>query len=229
MVQLDNCVKYFKRLILDELKPICITWVAGGCVRDYFSIGKLTSDIDLFFTCVEDFEKCKKYLIDDKTRRITRTEPADNPEDDDKIIIEVVDKPQAKVIFENDNVLKVSYRGHKFDVIKKYFPSPETTIIEFDFTVCCAAVDLGRVYTHETFFIDLAKRQLMINKLPFPLSTMWRLQKYINKGFYICSGEMLKLSKAIGALQTNTEEGEKANIDLQPVSGEDDIRFTTFD
>jgi hypothetical protein len=222
MVQLDNCVKYFNKIILNELKDHCIVWVAGGAVRDYFSIGKLTTDIDLYFPDVDNFEKAKKYLMEQKTVKVTK-------EEDGKTIIESYPKPLAKKYFENDNVIMVTYKGRKFDLIKKYFPSPELTISEFDFTVSCAAVDLGKVYTHETFFIDLAKRQLMINKLPFPLSTMWRMQKYIQKGFYMCSGEMLKLSKAIGALQTNTEEGEKANIELQPLSEGGEPRFLTFD
>lgn len=229
MVQLDNCVKYFNRLILDELKGICMTWVAGGCVRDYFSIGKLTSDIDLFFTCEEDYLKCKNYLCLGATRKVQRTEPATHPDADDKIIIETIDKSLAKVTFENDNVTKVIYNGRHFDLVKKYFPAPTESMMAFDFTVCCAAVDNGRVYMHETFFIDLAKRQLMINQLPFPLSTMWRMQKYIKKGFCICSAEMLKLSKAIGGLQTNTPEGESANIELQVMSEGGDPRFLTFD
>lgn len=58
---------------------------------------------------------------------------------------------------------------------------------------------------------------------------MWRMQKYIQRGFYMCSGEMLKLSKAIGALQTNTPEGEQANIELQPMSEGNEPRFLTFD
>ena len=222
VVQLENCVKFFGKTILNELKDVCITWVGGGCVRDYFSVGKLTSDIDLYFTCVEDFEKCKKYLLEQTTVRVER-------EEEGKIIIEKYPKPKATKGFENDNVLKVKYKGRDYDLVKKYFTNASACIDEFDFTVCCAAVDLSNVYTHDTFFIDLAKRQLMINKLPFPLSTMWRMQKYIQKGYYMCSGEMLKLSKAIGALQTNTEEGERANIELQPMSEGGLPRFLTFD
>lgn len=222
LVQLENCVKFFSKLILNELKDVCITWVGGGCVRDYFSVGKLTSDIDLYFTCVEDFEKCKKYLLEQTIVNIER-------EEDGKTIIERYPKPKAVKGYENDNVLKLKYKGRDYDLVKKYFPSAADTIKQFDFTVCCGAVDLGNVYTHETFFIDLAKRQLMINELPFPLSTMWRMQKYIQKGYYMCSGEMLKLSKAIGALQTNTEEGERANIELQPMSEGGLPRFLTFD
>lgn len=222
IVQLENCVKYFSKTILDELKEVCITWVGGGCVRDYFSVGKLTSDIDLYFICEEDYLKCKKYFIEQDTVTISK-------EEDGKTIITKFPKQKAKIIFENDNVTKIIYKGRPYDLVRKYFPSASETIKEFDFTVCCAAVDIHNVYTHETFFIDLAKRQLMINKLPFPLSTMWRMQKYIQKGYYMCSGEMLKLSKAIGDLQTNTKEGEENAIDLQPMSEGGSPRFLTFD
>lgn len=222
IVQLENCVKYFSKTILDELKEVCITWVGGGCVRDYFSVGKLTSDIDLYFTCEEDYLKCKKYFVEQNTITVSK-------EEEGKTIITKFPKQKAKVIFENDNVTKIIYKGRPYDLVRKYFPSASETIKEFDFTVCCAAVDIHNVYTHETFFIDLAKRQLMINKLPFPLSTMWRMQKYIQKGYYMCSGEMLKLSKAIGELKTNTKEGEENAIDLQPMSEGGSPRFLTFD
>lgn len=222
VVQLENCVKFFNKLILDEIGEVCIAWVGGGCVRDYFSVGKLTSDIDLYFTCEEDYLKAKKYLVEQTIVKVTK-------EEDGKTIVSKFPKPKAKVIFENDNVTKVIYKGRMFDLVRKYFPDAEATIKAFDFTVCCAAVTNKKVFTHDTFFIDLAKRQLMINELPFPLSTMWRMQKYIQKGYYMCSGEMLKLSKAIGELQTNTKEGENAVIDLQPMSEGGSPRFITFD
>jgi len=223
IIQFENCVKYFNKLILDELKDIAICWVCGGCVRDYFSVGKLTSDIDIYFQSEDDYLKVKKYLVDDSIRKVTETG------DDNVVTIKTFPKKKAKVIFENDNVTKVIYNGRQFDLCRKYFTDAATTIQEFDFTVCCAAVDIKQVYHHDTFFIDLSKRQLMINKLPFPLSTMWRMQKYIQKGYFMCSGEMLKLSKAIGELQTNTPEGEDAAIDLQPMSEGGSPRFTTFD
>lgn len=222
MIQLDNCVKYFNRVILDELKSYGSVWVAGGCVRDYFSVGKLSSDIDLYFPTQSDFDGVKKYLVEQTYKQVIE-------KNDDKEIIKQLPKKKAKVIFENDNVIKLLYNGRQFDLVKKFFASASDCINEFDFTVCSAAVDIKQVYTHETFFIDLSKRQLMINKLPFPLSTMRRMQKYIQRGYYMCSGEMLKLSKAIGELQTNTAEGESANLDLSPMSGDDSPRFLTFD
>jgi hypothetical protein len=221
-VQLDNCVKFFSKIILNELSEVCMTWIGGGCVRDYFSVGKLTSDIDLYFPDEAEFNKCKEYLMKATMRTVKENI-------DDEEVIKEVPKPKAVKLFENDTVLKVKYNNRLYDVIKRYFPSPDLTITEFDFTVCCAAVDRRQIYTHNTFFIDLAKRQLMINKLPFPLSTLWRMQKYIQKGYYMCSGEMLKLAKAIGSLQVNTEEGESKAIELQPMSEGGDPKFLTFD
>lgn len=223
IIQFSNCVKYFSKIILDELKDVGIVWVAGGCVRDYFSIGYLGSDIDLYFQSDEDYKKCTDYLLNATKTTIKTTD------ENNVVTIEKKSKPKAIKLFENDNVLKIKYKNKEYDLVKKVFPSPSECIKAFDFTVSCGAVDIHNCYFHDTFFIDLAKRQLMINELPFPLSTMWRMQKYIKKGFTICSGEMLKLSKAIGALQTNTTEGENSAIDLQPMSEGGEPIFRTFD
>lgn len=176
MVQLENCIKFFNKIILDELESICTTWVAGGAVRDYFSVGYITSDIDLYFANEKEMDKCYKYLLEQG----------------------------AKKQFENEKVYKLKYKGKTLDVIKTFFASPEETIKAFDFTVCCAAVSSVKIYTNPTFFIDLAKKQLMINSLPFPVSTMWRMQKYIMNGYRICKGEMSKLIDAIQDIPIKT-------------------------
>lgn len=220
-IQLNNALKYFNTLILKELHAIAICWVAGGCVRDYFSTGKLDSDIDIFFPDADQFEKCRMYLLE-------ATEQTIKEIIDEKEVIKIIPKDRAAVLFQNDNVIKIKYRGRKYDLVKKYFASPELTIDEFDFTVCCAATDGKKVFTHNTFWMDLAKRQLMLHKLPFPLSTLWRLQKYIKKGYTICSGETLKLGKAIGALQLNTKEGESKAVEEDDFY-DDGPRFSTFD
>lgn len=224
LVQLSNCVDFFNKLILAELTPVCKCWAAGGCVRDYFSIGRISADIDLYFPTDEEFEKCKNYFLH------TDFIEVDEAQDDGSVKKVKQEKPLATLLFQNDNVIKVKYKGRKFDIIKKLFDSPQATIDAFDFTVCCGAVDSVNVYTHETFFIDLAKKQLMINKLPYPLSTLSRMQRYVQKGYYMCVGEMLKLSQAIGELHTNTEEGMAAAVEEDIMSTTSDKRrFITFD
>lgn len=224
IIQFSNCIDFFNKMILTELTPVCKCWIAGGCVRDYFSIGRISSDIDFYFPTDEEFEKCKQYLLHQDFVEV------EEAQDDGSVQKVKKEKPLATFLFENENVIKLKYKGRKVDIIKKLFSSPQETIDAFDFTVCCAAVDGVKIYHHETFFIDLAKRQLMINQLPFPLSTLSRLQRYVQKGYYMCNGEMLKLSQAIGALQTNTEEGLNAAIEEDILSADSNSRrFKTFD
>ena len=192
-IQFQNCIDHFSKTILKELEPICKTWVAGGAVRDYFSIGYTTSDIDLYFPNAKEMNKCYTYLLEQG----------------------------AKKAFENEKVYKMKYKGKEFDVIKTFFQSPEEAIKAFDFTVCCGAVDLTKVYTNPMFFVDLAKKQLMINSLPFPISTMWRMQKYIMNGYRMCKGEMSKLIDAIQEIPL--KEVMQQNIDNP--NNEDEMEY----
>lgn len=169
--QYFKAIKYFSDIILKELNSHCECWIAGGCLREYFSKGYVSkdSDIDVYFPSEIEYDKGIKFFLN----------------------------KDAKILFENENTVKFLYNGRQFDIIKRYFDSPETCIKNFDFTVCCAALTLKNVFVHDTFFMDLAKKSLVINTIPFPVSTQWRLQKYIKKGFTISLDDMLLIVKAI--------------------------------
>jgi len=175
MKQIDRCVTYFKQFILDELPANC--WIAGGAIRDFFSLGYCSSDIDVFFPSMEEFIKADDWL---KGRE------------------------NVKCTFRNEMVVNYKYKKHKVQLIKThFFSSPQETIANFDFTVACGAVDKEMLYAHDTFFIDLAGRRIVINSLPFPLSTLQRLQRYIKKGYTICNGGLLEIAKGIQKLDLN--------------------------
>lgn len=189
MIQFDNAVKRFSKLILDDLFNNGIRcWVAGGAVRDYFMGLPLKTDYDLFFPDENNYKKAAEYFK----------------------------KSGATVKWESDNGMKVVLNGKTFDLIKKFFPDPQATIEAFDFTVSMFAVDAftGRVYYGESSFIDLAKRQLMINEITYPASTMSRAFRYYKKGFSMCLVEMKKL---IEAIQDMPKEELKAE---EPKDGE---------
>ncbi len=170
MVQLSNAVERYNKLILQELKDNSIyCWLAGGALRDYFAGLRVNTDYDLFFPNEIEYEKAKTYF---KSK-------------------------ECAVKWESDNGMKIVYNGKTFDLIKKFFNSPKETIDAFDFTVSMFAVDTEKVYYGETAFIDLAKRQLMVNKITYPASSFSRMVRYINKGFSICLGEQKKLIMAI--------------------------------
>ncbi len=166
-----GCIDWFKP-ILDAIPQ---GWIAGGAVRDYFARVKSDSDIDVFFASNEAQQSQAASLESALSG--------------------------SKKVYDNETATGFVWRSQVVQLIKRhYFASPAETIKAFDFTVCCAAVDLNGVYVHEHFFEDLAGRRLAINSLPFPLSTLQRLQKYVQKGFLACNGTLLELSKAIQGL-----------------------------
>lgn len=170
MIQFDNAVDRFKKVILEETQTAGITcWLAGGSLCDYFMGIPVKNDYDLFFPNQEEFDKAKTYLLN----------------------------LQGTILWESNNGCKIKYKDRAFDLVKKFFQTPEDTIAAFDFTASMIAVDFTHVCYGETTFIDIAKRQLMVNKITYPASSLSRAFKYVRKGFFICNGEIKKIYDAI--------------------------------
>lgn len=168
----DQCIHRFKPLL--ERCANGNGWVAGGAVRDFFARENTESDIDVFF-------------VNDIALTNARTE--------------LEDGLKLKLLYENPSVIAYKWRGKVVQLIRQYFfSSPQECIANFDFTVCSCAVDEKGVYVHDNFFQDLAGRRLAINKLPFPLATLQRLQKYVQKGYVACNGTLLEIAKGIQTL-----------------------------
>ena len=158
-------------------------WVAGGAVRDLIA-GKRIHDLDVFFPGEQSrliFERRLKEICRDRMR---------------------VNHDSATAV--HIETLPGSPFGHlQIDSIKRYFGSPADTIVQFDYTVNCAAVQYNSItgqmlFTHHPdFFVDLAAHRLMVNKLPFPVDSLRRAFKYVERGFKICPGELQKVVDAI--------------------------------
>lgn len=195
MIQLENAVERYGKIILTELNEAGIKcWLAGGALRDYFMGIKIDTDYDIFFPDESQYEKAKVFF---KSK-------------------------EAFVKWESDNGMKLVYNKRTFDLIKKFFATPQETINAFDFTVSMFAVDAEKVYHGESTFIDLAKRQLMFNKITYPASTLSRSFRYYKKGFSMCAGEMKKLVEAIQNMPKKESEKDE---EPEKVSSGDAMMF----
>jgi hypothetical protein len=196
MIQLDNAVERYSNMILSELKEQNITcWLAGGALRDYFAGVKINTDYDLFFPNETEYDKAVKYF----------------------------NSKEVVVKWESENGMKIVHNKRTFDLVKKFFNNPQETIDAFDFTVSMFAVDTEKVYYGESSFIDLAKRQLMINKLTYPASTMSRAFRYYKKGYQMCMGEMKKLVLAIQDMPK--EEPQEQQSETESGSSFENVTF----
>lgn len=177
--QLQEAVDFFNKLILKRLASYdSHCFVAGGAVRDYFSVGKISSDIDLYSR--------------------------------DQVSIDIANnffRNEASMKFENGNVTKYDWNEIEVDVIKKPFKESITEFLNtFDFTVCAAAVTNTEVIYHGDFFVDLARKELRLinpNELIFPYSTLQRVQKYNQKGFWARKELLQQLAIGIHSLTSD--------------------------
>lgn len=198
MIQFDNAVERFGKIILTEMKTANINcWIAGGCLRDYFMGVHVKTDYDMFFPNEMEYQKASVYFHAKK----------------------------AEIKWESGNGMKVLYEEKTIDLVKKFFSDPQETINAFDFTVSMFAVDSEKVYFGESSFIDLAKRQLMINKVTYPASTLSRAFRYYKKGFSMCKGEMKKLIESIQNMPKETQENTESIDDDRMPSGDSLSRF----
>lgn len=188
--QMQNCLVYFTRLFFEKILN-CEFWIAGGAVRDYFLQGYTDSDIDFYAA--------------------TRTDLC-------KLILALRRDFKFKHYLITANAIKGSgYLGTKkidIDIVKVLFADPVATIDAFDFTICCFAVDKNRVYFHPSAPFDLLRKRLVVNSLPFPVSTMQRMQKFIKRDYWICNGGMLEIAKAIGTV--NWTDPTQNPIEMYP-------------
>lgn len=186
MIRYENCINFFNKLILKELHDQGIVcWIAGGIIRSYFGAESVKGDIDLFFPDAKNYRKAGDYFKD----------------------------KDCKVLYSGVNGTKYAWGKYTVDVINHFFESPQHTIDAFDFTIAMLATDGVVVYSGEHTFIDLAKKQLMINKITFPESTMKRVLKYYMKGFLICNEELSKILDEIRKLPPIELLNNTDNID----------------
>ena len=147
--------------------------IAGGAARSVISKEKI-EDIDMF-------------LYDNSNK--------------DEIIKKLVDVG-FKVVFECSELVTLNGFGTKVQVIDKArYGSTEELLDTFDFTICQVAI----IKQYQDFVVavmdntirDIVYNNLRINRIEYPVATLNRINKYINKGYRPVEDMYLYLFKKI--------------------------------
>lgn len=146
-------------------------WAVGGSVRDSVWGIQPQHDVDLFFPSRVDLEAAEKAMLE----------------------------AGAELLSLSPKKTSYTWKGIKYDLIGSWFESLEAILGEVDFTVACAGVDPGEklLVCHEDYFEDLAAKQLRIQSLPNPASTLMRVARYSRMGFTLSYGDAMRLAKRI--------------------------------
>jgi hypothetical protein len=165
--------KFFETM--EGLKFTDSTYLAGGAVRNMIEGADVQNDWDLFFTNEVDCHKYLDTLVDDG----------------------------ADTIRENDHCVTLLYNQEMIQAIHlQYFNSMDEVLTSFDFTICQFGYEPATKLLHCAPFSlwDLARKRLVPTKITYPVSSFRRMLKYVNQGFYMCSGgihDMLQQSRHV--------------------------------
>ena len=163
--------------------------LAGGAITSIFS-GNSIKDYDIYFQDEEKLELFKAILWSQNRVKTTFGE-------------------SASVLCKTDNAVTVSINNKTFQFIcldELVGLCSVELIKEFDFTVCMGAFDFawGDFSFSLDFFKHLAQRSLVYNiNSNYPFASLYRVIKYLKKGFKISGIEMLKLGLKCNAIKIN--------------------------
>ena len=167
--------------------------IAGGAVRSVFTDKKI-ADYDFYFNSINQFASITKfieYMVESEKDECTR-------------IISTINSDTYNIY------------GNTIQLVKKYI---DLTIIgklnKFDFTVCQGAFDCStKEFTYsKNFIIHNAKNRLVYTQnTDYPLSTVIRVLKYLNKGYNISNTEYLKILLDVQNLKFDTFRDFKEHV-----------------
>ena len=155
-------------------------WLCGGSMRTFFDTESVINDLDFFFKSNEYLDAFKRQL------QILNTT-------DDFEVETVFVCPKGELttymISYFCDVTGTFFRVKVQAITKFFYKDIEEALDSFDFTVCQAGMYVtakGHIsfIFNQRFAKDVRNKQLMLNKVTFPIATLRRLSKYVGYGFY---------------------------------------------
>jgi hypothetical protein len=163
--------------------------IAGGSVMSALLNETTATDIDIFFTSAHAFEVVYTMLSNTSSgSALFSGYSTDTKLDDVK-----TDNNIRFIKFTNKDT---NYKP--IQLIKMvWFDSPDHVIDSFDFTVTQFALHKNDLIFNPIAFADLYRKRLVINRIQHPTTTLRRLIKYTNKGYYADQRMLLQIAEKI--------------------------------
>lgn len=177
-----------KREILDQAPKHTNVWLAGGALLSHFTRTEI-SDYDLFFSGEPHLDAMNGLLA----------------------------KQGYQQVYDNSNVITVQHphTGVTIDLVKKYYSSLEATLEDFDFTICRVGATKDYICFDENFFMDAARKEIVVQATDRPMWTLKRIHKYQAKGYTISDVELVNVCKQLADLNFNEiEEQMEKNAEV---------------
>lgn len=161
--------------------------VAGGFFERIIQ-GKKPNDYDVFFTCEQDFVSFYNKLIENKDGPLSGYTP-------NMTLDKACDASVRFVDFTKPGKPKIQAMK------TMWYETPAHLVLSFDFTAAMVCVHnlSGEpdAVVHPAAFLDISRKRLVLETMTFPSSTLRRMIKYTDRGYYVCPGSMQKIAGAV--------------------------------
>ena len=172
-------LKKIKQLDLYDLLQENNVMIAGGAIRSVFANEKI-KDYDLYFKTKKELLEVKSHISKD-----------------------------FDLVSETDNAYTFSKNNAIIQIIRMpemILEDPQHIIDQFDYSICMGIYDIKqrKFILGETFLEDIARKELRYNIGRYPLASLFRIRKYLQRGYYISGTEIIKIGLAINNLNMRT-------------------------
>lgn len=160
--------------------------VAGGYMTSLMQDDDQAKDLDIFFTSESAFTGFQKKVERDAYFGGYEIEPAHQ-----KALAEGKSETLRFVKYVHPTLPPLQ-------LIKlAWYESAEHVIDTFDLTVAQVAADREGVVVNPLAIFDIARKRIVLHRMNFPASTLRRVIKYADKGYYACPGSLAKIAEAV--------------------------------
>ena len=164
----EKLLSYLPLYVIDAAKNN-EAYLAGGALTSLFTDSKI-NDFDFYF---KDGNKCADFIESIQGSVV------------------VLQVTKRSITLKENNIGRIIQC-----IIFEYFDNAYSIFDKFDFTINMCAFDFSQntFYMDDRFLPDLILRRLVINpNTLYPINTVFRIQKYKNRGYSISQEEILKL------------------------------------
>lgn len=217
----------FKKNIIKDLQTIICpelyielkklnAMIAGGAITSLYT-GKPINDLDIYFKNKEDAEKAIHLFKNKDYDLIAKTNNAITFKQKKDILVDYISNTTYQLIIGDE----------------LFYNNPKDLIDNFDFTINMAVFDLqsGELIIGKDFEEHNLKRQLVYNhNTKYPIISLQRAIKYINRGYNLSGIEQIKIALHINSLLIKDSSNLKTHLQgidtsfFQPII--DDLMIT---
>lgn len=180
--------------------------IAGGFALSILNEDKNAKDIDIFFTSEDALKKTLELFL--------------NPPED----AWAYKGYKFEISGSAEEILK-KHKGSRYisgtyesrphiQLLKMvYYTDAKHVIDTFDFTVSQFAFTNNSFVFNGLSTLDVARKRLVLHRMQFPASTLRRLVKYTQKGYYACPGSLVTICEAIKTFNGEPDINEIVYVD----------------